>query len=43
MKPGEKWFMTEDEFEAFVQDAGLINDMFFSRDVPVCFNLSMMT
>ena len=42
-KPGDKMFMAVDEFENVLADAGLVSDSFGSRDINVCFNLSMMT
>ncbi|CDW85738.1 UNKNOWN [Stylonychia lemnae] len=42
-KPGEKTFMTVDEFENFINVANLCNDLLFQRDICVCFNLAMMT
>ncbi len=42
-KPGEKTFMTVDEFENFINETKLCNDLLFQRDICVCFNLSMMT
>ena len=42
-KPGEKSFMTVDEFERFINDSGLCNDLLYQRDICVCFNLAMMT
>lgn len=42
-KPGEKTFMTVDEFEKFINDSGLCNDLLYTRDCCVCFNLAMMT
>jgi len=42
-KPGEKTFMTVDEFENFINMTNLCNDLLFQRDICVCFNLAMMT
>lgn len=42
-RPGDKMFMAVDEFEHILADAGLVSDSFGSRDINVCFNLSMMT
>jgi hypothetical protein len=36
-------FMMADEFERMVVDASLVNEVFVSRDVNVCFNLAMQT
>jgi len=35
--------MTVDEFEKFISNAGLLNDLLTFRDLGLCFNLSMMT
>jgi hypothetical protein len=40
-KPGDKHFMSVDEFENIITNCGLVNDLFFSRDIPVCFNLAI--
>jgi hypothetical protein len=40
-KPGQKLFMMIDEFDSFVNEIGLINDLFPSREVPVMFNQAM--
>ena len=42
-KPGQKMFMTLDEFENFVVSAGMINDMLMARDISVLFSLSKFT
>ncbi|CDW85718.1 UNKNOWN [Stylonychia lemnae] len=42
-KPGQKMFMTVDEFENFVLTVPLVNDLFGQRDSSVAFNLAMMT
>jgi hypothetical protein len=41
--PGQKTFMTADEFAKMNLEGGLINDIFVQRDSSLCFNLSMMT
>ena len=41
-KPGQKTFLTLDEFDNIIQTAGLVNDLLNSRDIPVCFNQAMM-
>jgi hypothetical protein len=41
--PGSKPLMEADEFEAFCQSSGLINDSFVQREVGLVFNLSMFT
>ena len=33
-------FMTVDEFELFVNDAPLVNDLFGQRDASACFNVA---
>lgn len=43
IKPGEKVYMTCEEFENFINDTGLCNDLFSQRELATCFNLSMMT
>lgn len=35
--------MTFDEFERFINDSKLCNDLLFQRDICVCFNLALMT
>ena len=42
-KPGAKKSMELDEFEDFVECAGLMNDSFVAREISVIFNLSMLT
>lgn len=41
--PGQKPFMMQDEFETFVIESGMINDSLAQREVPLIFNLSMLT
>lgn len=41
--PGQKTFMTVDEFVKLVTEGGFVNDLFVSRDTSLCFNLAMMT
>lgn len=36
-------YLSIEEFETFIQSAGLLNDMLTSTDVSVCFNLSLFT
>lgn len=40
-KPGEKHFMTIDEFDNLLTESGLVNDMLYQRDIPVHYNQSM--
>jgi len=42
-KPGQKMFMTLDELERLITEAGIINDLLWQRDIAVCFNLAMQT
>eukprot|EP00347_Sterkiella_histriomuscorum_P020671 403336916 len=42
-KPGQKMFMTVDEFENLILSVPLVNDLFGQRDTSVAFNLAMMT
>lgn len=42
-KPGQKMFMTLDEFEDFIGFAGMINDLLMARDIAVLFNLAKYT
>jgi len=41
--PGEKIFMSIQEFIAMMSEAGFINDVFTERDVAVSYNLAKMT
>ena len=41
--PGQKPFMSLDEFKSLCNDAKIINDQFTSREVDLSFHLSMMT
>lgn len=41
--PGEDFFLHVTEFERLVYDAGLMSQKFVSRDVALCYNLSMMS
>lgn len=43
LKPGEKVYMTCDEFESFINETGLCNDLFSQKETMSCFNLAMMT
>ncbi len=43
VKPGQKHFITVDEFETFILDIQLVNDLMGTRDISVCFNLAMLT
>mmetsp|Transcript_40271 Transcript_40271/g.29012 ORF Transcript_40271/g.29012 Transcript_40271/m.29012 type:complete len:118 (+) Transcript_40271:1113-1466(+) len=43
VQPGEKMYMAIEEFEEFVTDAGLINDICVVRDGSLCLGLSMLT
>mmetsp|Transcript_41638 Transcript_41638/g.40012 ORF Transcript_41638/g.40012 Transcript_41638/m.40012 type:complete len:120 (-) Transcript_41638:268-627(-) len=42
-KPGEKSSMMVDEFEEFINDSSLCNDLLYQREVCLCFNLALMT
>ena len=41
--PGTQPFMQLDEFDRFVTNSGLLNDSFAQRDIPLIYNLSMLT
>ena len=41
-KPGQKTFMTLDEFDYMLQTAGMINDQLNTRDIALHFNSAMM-
>ena len=43
LKPGDKPFMMEDEFESIFVQSGLLNDNFVARDCQLSFNIAMMT
>jgi hypothetical protein len=43
MKPGDKPFMTVEDFETIFLDGGLMSDSFASRDILIAFNTAMMT
>lgn len=40
-KPGEKHFITIDEYDSLLTEAEIVNDMLYQRDIPVHFNQSM--
>lgn len=42
LKPGDKPFMMNDEFDNLLQVSGLINDNFVSRDSVLSFNAAIM-
>jgi len=42
-KPGQKHFMTVDEFDALFTESGLVNDLLNQRELALFFNLGMMT
>ena len=42
-KPGQKAFMSLEEFETLVEDAGFVNDNLVQRDIDICYNLAMIT
>jgi hypothetical protein len=35
--------LTLDEFEKFVSECGMVNDLFVARDVAVCFVMAVQT
>ncbi len=41
--PGQKNFMSLDEFKELSNDAGLLNENYTTRDIDQCFSLGMMT
>eukprot|EP00347_Sterkiella_histriomuscorum_P017331 403349792 len=41
-KPGQKTFMTLDEFDGLIQTSGLVNDMMNQRDIALHWNFAMM-
>ena len=43
MRPGQKPFMSLEEFQKLCADANLISENFAARDCDLFFNLSMMT
>lgn len=40
---GEKASLDCEEFIEFVSNSGLLNDQFVAREIPVIFNMSMLT
>jgi hypothetical protein len=40
-KPGEKMYMTQDEFDNFVMTANLVNDLMMAREISLVFNLGI--
>ena len=41
--PGQKAFVSLEEFREFCTNAGLLNDFFSTREIDACFNQAMMT